>query len=289
MRNQWLLCYVPMALFASTSSAEEPVRTKDVFARDNLVAWCIVPFDASKRGPSERAEMLNRLGLKALAYDYRDEHIPQFDEEIAALKAHGIQLTGWWCGGVDPRDPVSGSVTLALDALRRNQQSSDLWVMFSEGPLAPLDQAQRVTLIAGAMDKIAGAAADVKGRVGIYNHGGWCGDPRNQIAVVKACREPNVGIVYNFHHGHEHLALFPEILEDLRPYLLCLNLNGMTAGGEKILPIGKGKEDARVLKMIRQSGYEGPIGILDHRPDLDAEQSLQENLDGLERLTKTGL
>ena len=40
------------------------------------------------------------------------------------------------------------------------------------------------------------------------------------------------------------------------------------------------------LKMIRDSGYRGPIGILDHRGNLDAEKSLKENLDGLETLLR---
>ena len=33
-----------------------------IFQRDQLVAWCIVPFDGKKRGPVERAEMLARIG-----------------------------------------------------------------------------------------------------------------------------------------------------------------------------------------------------------------------------------
>ena len=32
----------------------------ELWARDNLVAWCIVPFDAKKRGPAERAEQAGR-------------------------------------------------------------------------------------------------------------------------------------------------------------------------------------------------------------------------------------
>ena len=51
----------------------------DIFPRDNLVAWCIVPFDAKKRTPEQRAEMLARLGIKQFAYDWRDEHLPTFD------------------------------------------------------------------------------------------------------------------------------------------------------------------------------------------------------------------
>ena len=57
----------------------------DVFRPENIDAWCIVPFDAKKRGPEERAQMLNRLGIKRLAYDYRAEHIPTFDAEVEAM------------------------------------------------------------------------------------------------------------------------------------------------------------------------------------------------------------
>src|SRR5687767_7451886 len=84
-------------LFALSVAAVAGKRAKeDLFSRDNLVAWCIVPFDAKKRGPEERAEMLARLGFKRFAYDWRAEHIPSFDEEIKALKKHGIQLDAFW-------------------------------------------------------------------------------------------------------------------------------------------------------------------------------------------------
>jgi hypothetical protein len=36
-----------------------------------------------------------------------------------------------------------------------------------------------------------------------------------------------------------------------------------------------------LLKIICDSGYSGPIGILDHRGDVDAEEALRANLDGL--------
>jgi hypothetical protein len=74
----------------------EKAGATDLFARTNLVAWCIVPFDAKKRGPEERAEMLQRLGFRLFAYDYRAEHIPTFDAEIEALKRHGVRLLAWW-------------------------------------------------------------------------------------------------------------------------------------------------------------------------------------------------
>ena len=63
MLTLWIAAALPLA--ADTA----------LLKRDNLMAWCIVPFDAKKRGPEERAAMLKELGLSRLAYDWRDEHV----------------------------------------------------------------------------------------------------------------------------------------------------------------------------------------------------------------------
>lgn len=257
-----------------------------VFGRENLMAWCIVPFDANKRGPEERAEMLERLGLTGLAYDYREEHISTFDDEFAALSRHKVRFTAFWCGGVSLNDPLKGSIELALETLKRNKTSADLWVLIDEGPLKDLPQEEKVSKTAKAIRTIADEAKKTGCRVGIYNHGGWFGDPTNQIAIVKETMAENVGIVYNFHHGHEHLDQFPTLFNEMLPFLQCVNLNGMRKGGPKILPIGEGDNDLKLLQMIKDSGYKGPIGILGHRSEIDAELALKLNLDGLKRLLK---
>jgi len=70
----------------------------------------------------------------------------------------------------------------------------------------------------------------------------------------------------------------------MKPYLLAFNRNGMETNGDqlgkKILPIGEGTRDTEWIKVIRDSGYTGPIGILNHT-DEDAEARLLDNLDGL--------
>lgn len=50
--------------------------------------------------------------------------------------------------------------------------------------------------------------------------------------------------------------------------------------GKKILPLGAGKYDLQLLRTIRDSGWQGPIGILNHT-DHDAEERLRDNLEGL--------
>ncbi|MFN9916481.1 MAG: hypothetical protein ACK53L_28080, partial [Pirellulaceae bacterium] len=50
--------------------------------------------------------------------------------------------------------------------------------------------------------------------------------------------------------------------------------------GHKILPIGEGDRDLELIAAITSSGYQGPIGILNHTSE-DASLRLQDNLDGL--------
>src|SRR5262245_40470708 len=78
-------------IFSQAFAATSELRP-NLFARTNLAAWCIVPFDRKERGPEERAAMLEKLGITMLAYDYRAKHIPTFDAEIEALANHHIRL-----------------------------------------------------------------------------------------------------------------------------------------------------------------------------------------------------
>lgn len=265
----------------SLARAAAPPSGLALFAPDNLVAWCIVPFDAKRRGPEERAEMLRRLGLRQLAYDWREEHIPSFDAELDALNRHDIRLEAFWfpCG-LQPEKEAN--VRTILDFLRRRKVRTQLWLslaMKDEG--AP---AERVAAAARAVGWAADEAARIGCQVGLYNHGGWFGEPDNQLAILEAVGKPDVGLVYNFHHGHAHVARFPELFRRMLPHLLTLNINGMRGSEFEILGVGKGDRELEMLRVVATSSYHGPIGILGHRADVDAEVALRENLDGLRAL-----
>jgi glucose dehydrogenase/sugar phosphate isomerase/epimerase len=257
-----------------------------LFARSNLMAWCIVPFDAKKRGPESRAAMMESLGFKHFAYDYRAEHIPTFDQEIAACRQHGVRLDAWWFPTV-----LNDEARLILDVLKRHNVPAQLWVTGSGSPTkSPEEQRARVAAEAKRIRPIAEAAAPLGCTVALYNHGAWFGEPENQIEIIQFLRQSgitNVGIVYNQHHGHDHLERFESLLNRMKPYLVALNLNGMTTQGDKhgkkILPLGQGDRDLELLRIIQKSGWTGLIGILNHT-DEDAEARLKDNLDGLDWL-----
>lgn len=265
------------------------VRAADgLFDKSNLLAWCIVPFDSRKRDPEERAAMLEKLGIHRFAYDYRKEHIPTFDAELEALKRHRIELTAWWFP-----TQLNDEAKMTLELFKRHNVHPQLWVMGGGAPTkTPAEQAARVESEAARLAPIAQAAARTGCKVALYNHGNWFGEPENQIAIILKLQQQgvtNVGIVYNLHHGHEHLDRLPLLLQQMKPHLLALNLNGTVRKGGtdskwKILPLGQSDEDLAILKMIRDSGWSGPIGILNHTGE-DAQLRLQDNLDGLAWLT----
>jgi sugar phosphate isomerase/epimerase len=269
--------HIPFPAAADPSSDE---RIAQLYSRDNLTAWCIVPFDAKKRSPAERIAMLKSLGFKHYAYDWRAEHLPTFDQEVRLLKESGIELTAVWFPA-----SLNADARVLLDVIKKHGVKPQLWVTM--GDPSGDNQRAKVESAAKAIAPIAAEAEKLGCSVALYNHGGWFGEPENEIAVIEAIQLKNVGIVYNLHHGHDHLDRFPEVLRRMLPHLKAVNLNGMAKDGEKagkkILPLGAGELDLQLLKAIADSGYSGRIGILGHTQD-DAEQRLRDNLDGLEWL-----
>ena len=255
--------------------------TPENFRTDNLVAWCIVPFDASKRGPADRAEMVKELGLSRIAYDWRQEHISEFEEEIQQYQKHGIEFFAFWSW--------HDSLTPLIEKYKIRPQ---IWMML-KSPHAST-QSEKVQLAAEQLLPMAKRTKNLGCKLGIYNHGGWAGEPLNMVAVCKHLREKHgfehVGIVYNCHHGHSHIEGFEKSFKAMQPYLLCLNLNGMADPQSvqgiknKIIPIGSGQHEAKMINTVIESGYHGPIGILDHRSEFDSKESLQMNIDGLSKL-----
>jgi len=129
--------------------------------------------------------------------------------------------------------------------------------------------------------KPAAQAAQAHGlKLGLYNHGGWWGSPRTRLRVIEGLEEEgirNVGIVSNLHHGHEHLERFPQMLQKMLPYLICLNLNGMDIQGQtkgrKILPNRSRNRGCLSFEDHPRQRYQGLIGILNHTGE-DAEARL---------------
>ena len=277
-----------LILFVVFWSTSTFAQTPNNFKRENLVAWCIVPFDALQRTPQQRAEMLKELGLTKCAYDWRAHHVQQFEDEIKQYRQHNIEFFAFW-----DEHPT------AFELFQKHQIKPQVWKTLTPDPSGKTMEEKLDAAIQSILP-IAERTRQSGLQLGLYNHGGWGGEPNNLVAVCKSLRArgfAHVGIVYNFHHGHGHIHDFKAALKSMSPFLLCLNLNGMVDPSSdkyksdpqnfKIRPISAGDYERAMIKAVIDSGYTGPIGILGHVAERDVKKVLQENLKGLESVLKS--
>ncbi len=159
-----LAAWLP-SLDAAPPAAQEP----KVFARTNLVAWCIVPFDSKHRGPAERAAMVKKLGFTKVAYDWRDNHVSSFEEEIRQYQKHGIEYFAFW-----------GTHDKAFELFAKYDLHPQIWQTLGS-PNASAQQ-ERVALAAKQTLPLVERTAKMKCKLGLYNHGGWGGEPEKRPA-----------------------------------------------------------------------------------------------------------
>ena len=241
---KYLLSLLIPLFCVSTCMSETNASHASIYDQDNLIAWCIVPFDSVKRDCEARAQMLNDLGISKFAYDYRDEHLPQFSEEIAALKRHGIELSSVWLWiDKSAKTGLNADHEFILKTLEETGTKTTLWagmhVDFYEG----LSDAEKLNDCVNILRTLNERARAIGCKVALYNHGDWFGVPANQLKIIEAEGTGTLGIVYNFHHAHPEIDLFPENLKAMFPYLWTVNLNGMKAEGPKIITIGQGDRE----------------------------------------------
>jgi len=256
----------------------------DNFKSENLVPWCTVAFDSKKRSPEERAKMIVDLGLKRSAYAWRERHLKEFEREILAYKANAIEYFTFfnWHPSMEP-------------LIKKHGIKPQIWHYMQFKPEGT--QEEKIASTAEHLKPMVDKTRELGLKFALYNHGGWTGEPDNMVAVVNHIRKTqpdsdHVGIVYNFHHGHGDIADFEGRFNRMLPLLFCVNLNGMVDAEivndktleNKIITIGEGKYEQGMIRTVIDSGYSGPIGVIDHRDSLDSEVALRDNIQALEKM-----
>ncbi|HLT71748.1 MAG TPA: hypothetical protein VKZ75_03820 [Cyclobacteriaceae bacterium] len=280
-----IVAFCLFGLLAACGTEKESAGNAALFEKDNLVAWCVVPFDSTERTPEERAQMLHELGFSKFAYDWRLKHLDSFTEEVNALKKNGIEMSSvwFWING-EPGKVIDDVNERILGMIRDNNIKTELWVSFNNSYFEGLDDEGKLDKAVSAVRYIRDRAQELGCTVALYNHGDWFGEPGNQVKIIEKLGTGDVSIVYNFHHARHQVERFPELLQMMMPYLSTINLNGMRPDGPMILPLGQGDLELGMLKTLKASGYDGAIGILGHVEDADVRVILDGNLQGLKSL-----
>ena len=258
-----------------------------LFAKDNLVAWCVVPYDNKERTPAQRTHMLQELGFCSLAWDWREKHLNSLENEILLLRETGIELQAVWCW-IDGRSKgeLGEANEQLLSTLGRTGEKTEIWMSFASDFFTGLNDEEKVAKGAEVVAILRTKAKAIGCSVSLYNHGDWFGEPRNMVAILQHLGVRDVGLVYNFHHAHSQLKEYKSNLALMMPYLRTVNLNGMRVDGPKILPLGSGDLEGMMMKQLKEANFNGRIGILGHVENADVKSVLTENLSGMKKLLR---
>jgi len=222
--------------------------------------------------------MIKELGFSQYAFGGRQEHVNLMAEELMIAKAAGIKISAVWLyiTNKDSLLKLKSANEKVFDSLRSTELLTQIWVGIDAevfNGLAHVESLTKASEMVAALAKIA-----------LYNHGGWFGEPENQLEIIAKLPQFDIGIVYNFHHGHTQLENYSKIIDDIIPYLWSVNLNGMKQNGPKIVPIGEGDLEKDMIDYLLRKNYRGPFGILGHIKNEDVQVTLVRNLNGLQSL-----
>lgn len=283
MKNYIIILFIAIIMIASCKEGKEEY----LININNIYAWCIVPYDSLERSPEERIEMLKRLGIKKYAYDWRKEHLTTMATELSLAEKNGIDVIAVWLwidGNSDSINGLNGSNEKVFDIVEEVGYKGQIWVGINANFFENLSDSAAVEKGAEMIAFLSKKANALDCKIALYNHGDWFGEPKNQIKIIDALPNEDLGIVYNFHHAHNQIEAFPEMVSMMMPYLWAVNLNGLRKEGPKILTIGEGDYEKDMIDVLLKNGYKGDFGILGHVEDADVETILKANLNGLKKV-----
>lgn len=284
--NQYMVVSLLFVFVLLTSCFKQPDKyetLKDVYP------WCIVAYDSLERSPAERIMMLKEMGFTKYAYDWRERHLNDMENELTLAKENDIEVISVWLWLNAKRDSIgilSPANERIFETIKKLQLQTTLWVSFSNNFFEDLPQKQSMNRAIEMIKFIYKKAKDMGCNIALYNHKGWFGDPDNQVEIIKALPQYDLSMVYNFHHAHEYLDDFPQIVKKIKPYLSAVNLNGMQKDGPKILSIGEGEFEKEMFQLLTDEGFNGPWGLLGHVENVDVKNVLEQNIDGYKTLIK---
>lgn len=265
-------------------------QKQDLIDITKVQPWCILGFDILERTPKERVAMLKKLGLSSYGYNKGNGHLEEMEEEFKLAKENNLEITSIFLYLNAKRDSLgklSPYNKQLLNQLEKAPFKPTLWLTFSDNFFKDINQEASVQLCIDMIQFVKKQADGLGCKLAIYNHRGWFGNPHNQVEILKRLSDPSISMIYNFHHAHEFIEEFPEIVKIIKPYLSHVNLNGMKKEGPEILAIGKGDYEYQMIKTLQKEGFKGPWGILGHVKTENVEKVLSENIKGLKKLNST--
>lgn len=233
---------------------------------------------------NEIAEILYDLGYDGIEH----REIKGLFELKEELNKYGLKLfTDYVEIDLDKEQPYLEEWHNVLPKLK----GSDLilWVHIHSERFEPSDTLADSEIVP-ILQELADLANPYGIRIAIYPHVNLIAEtPEDSYRLAKLTNRDNVGAVFNLPHflrtdKEENLE---SVLKKVTPALFAVSITGADKGNTKemswdrlIQPVGEGSFDTyKVVKLLLDNGYEGPIGIQCYNIEGDPRDFLKTSMD----------
>jgi hypothetical protein len=250
--------------------------------------FCIDWHDAKKRSFEQQAQMLKELGYPGVGHIWLD----QVEERIKTLDAAGLKLFQITMAvEVTPgKTPYDGNLFQDVCAAIRGRGVQFCLLLNGMKPSDPAVDPHAVDILRAMSEQ----AKDSGAQLLLYPHqGSWVERLEDAIRVADEVDRPNVGVMFNLCHwlrvdpGRDYRPLLKRAL----PRLWAVSINGADEFDEKpgweryIQPLDKGSFDVgKLLKTLKELGYQGPIGLQCYGIGGDAREHLARSMTAWQKL-----
>jgi len=239
-----------------------------------------------RKSPAKaQAEMVKELGYAGIGCD-----INLMPAMLKAADEVGTKLFSVYVGAnVDPAktkyDPKLKDVIQSLKG-----RGTIIWLFITGGKPSSTESDERAVEI---VREVADLAAESGLRVALYPHTGfYIQHVDDAIRLAKKADRRNVGVTFNLCHWlrtEDENNLEP-LLKRAMPLLYLVTINGADSGGKDwntlIQTLDRGTFDnARLLTILRNLGYTGPIGFQGYGLKSDARDNLKRTIDTWQKLS----
>ena len=281
--GSFLCGLIVICLTASQLSAEETPTTWEFFAFDNGVG-------RGALNPAEQAEILADLGYQGIGYTGVD-NIPAM---LQALQARRLKMYSTYIQvNLDAGEaPYDRGLPQAIQQLKG--QGTALWIHLhgAQSPSTALDE--RAVEVIRQIAEMAEAAGL---RVVLYPHTGfYVATTTDAVRVVKKVDRRNVGASLNLCHflKQNDERVLEQRLQEVMPHLFLVSINGCDSGDTRkmewdrlIQTLDRGSFDVgHVLRLLKQGGYKGPIGLQCYAIKGDMRENLKRSMKAWIQLNK---
>lgn len=262
----------------------------DSFARKKKLDNVFYCFNNAMRLPNapkdleEQAKLAKRLGYGGISGS-GEESYPAFRK---ALDKVGLAIPEIYIPiKIDPGVPAYNP--LLKDLIKDSNKRNLLLTLHLHSDQYLKNKEEGDLKFAAVLTELADYAAKYKVKLSIYPHFSfYCEDADHALKLVKMVNRPNLGVVVNLCHYlkvNGPTGIEKQLLRAL-PHLFMFSLCGADTGDTKsydwdrlIRPLGEGSYDPYPLvKLLKDNGYKGPIGLQCYNIKIDAETNLAKSI-----------